>query len=64
MNGADIHTLIPLELDHSGHKLKTKGLMTMLTNGDLFRKDDQFAQLQPVYNVTTKDIEEFIKTLL
>lgn len=63
-SGIDIHKLIPMALEHSGHRLKTKGLMAMLTNGDLFRKDEQFAQLQPVYDVTARDIEDYIKTLL
>lgn len=63
-NGADIHRLIPMALEHSGYKLKTKGLMAVLTNGDLFRKDEQFEQLQPVYDVNARDIEEYIKRLL
>lgn len=63
-NGADIHKLIPMALEHSGHKLKTKGLLAMLTNGDLFRKDEQFAQLQPLYDVSARDIEDYIKELL
>ena len=63
-NGADINKLMPLALEHSGHKLKMKGLMAMLTNGELFRRDDQFLQLQPVYDVTSKDIEIYIKSLL
>ena len=63
-NGTDIHRLIPMALEHSGYKLKTKGLMAMLTNGDLFRKDEQFEQLQPVYGVSARDIEEYIKRLL
>ena len=63
-HGADIHKLIPMALEHSGHKLKTKGLVAMLTNGDLFRKDSQFQQLHPVYDVTPVDIEEYIKSLL
>ena len=63
-SGTDIHKLIPMALEHSGHRLKTKGLMAMLTNGDLFRKDEQFAQLQPVYDVTARAIEAYIKTLL
>ena len=62
--GVDIHQLIPLALEHSGHRLKTKGLMAMLTNGDLFRKDEHFQQLQPLYNVSARDIEEYIKGLL
>lgn len=63
-SGIDIHKLIPMALEHSGHRLKTKGLMAMLTNGDLFRKDEQFVQLQPVYDVSARDIEDYIKTLL
>ena len=63
-SGVDIHRLIPLALEHSGHRLKTKGLMAMLTNGDLFRKDEQFAQLQPVYDVSARDIENYIKGVL
>ena len=63
-NGADIHKLIPMALEHSGHRPKTKGLMAMLTNGELFRKDEQFAQLQPVYDVTPYDIQEYIKQKL
>ena len=63
-SGADIYKLIPMALEHSGHKLKTKGLMAMLTNGDLFRKDEQFEQLQPVYDVSARDIEIYIKGLL
>ena len=63
-NGADINTLIPRALEHSGHKMKTKGLMAMLTNGTLFKKDEQFTQLQPVYDITSADIETYIKSLL
>lgn len=63
-SGADIHKLIPMALEHSGHKLKTKGLMAMLSNGELFRKDEQFSQLKPVYDVTSNDIEAYIKSLL
>ena len=63
-NGADINTLIPRALEHSGHKLKSKGLMAMLTNGALFKKDEQFTQLQPVYDITSADIETYIKSLL
>lgn len=63
-SGIDIHRLIPLALEHSGHRLKTKGLLAMLTNGDLFRKDEHFQQLQPLYDVNARDIEVYIKGLL
>ena len=63
-NGADIRKLIPMALKHSGHTLKTKGLLAILTNGELFRKDESFAMLQPVYDVNAVDIETYIKNLL
>ena len=63
-NGADIHKLIPMALEHSGHKLKTKGLLAMLTNGELFKKDEGFSLLQPTYDVSGSDIESYIKRLL
>ena len=63
-NGADINRLITGALQHSEHKLKKKSLMMMLTNGQLFRKDEQFKTLQPVYDVNAIDIQEYIKALL
>ena len=63
-NGADIHKLIPMALEHSGHKLKTKALLAMLTNGELFKKDEGFSLLQPTYDVSASDIESYIKRLL
>ena len=63
-NGADIHQLIPMALEHSGYRLKKKGLMAMLTNGELFRKDEHFQQLHPIYDVTSESIEAYIKSLL
>ena len=63
-SGIDIYRMIPAALEHSGHRLKTKGLMAMLTNGQLFRKDEQFASLCPKYDVSSTDIQEYIKTLL
>lgn len=63
-NGADIKTMIPRALEHSGYKLKSKGLMAMLSNGALFKKDEHFNQLKPVYDVSAEDIEAYIKSLL
>lgn len=62
--GIDIHQLIPTALEHSGYKLKTKGLLAMLTNGQLFRKDEDFKHLSPLYDVSSTDIEGYIKSLL
>ena len=63
-NGADIMTMIPAALEHSGYKLKTKNLMAMLTNGELFQKDENFEQLSPIYDVSSHDIQEYLKALI
>lgn len=62
--GIDINEMIAMALAHSGHILKTKNLMAMLTNGEIFRKDNSFLQLQPAYDVTAFDIQEYIKQKL
>lgn len=51
-------------LSYSGHRLKTKNLLAMLTNGACFTRDARFEQLAPVYSVTAREIEEYIRTCL
>ena len=58
------HEIIPRALEHSGYKMKSKGLMAMLSNGTLFKKDEQFNHLEPIYDVSSEDIETYIKSLL
>ena len=60
-SGVSINDLISLALSYSGHKLKSKNLLAMLTNSNRFTRDVGFDQLQPVYSVTAQEIEEFIK---
>ncbi|MDE5875546.1 MAG: nucleotidyl transferase AbiEii/AbiGii toxin family protein [Muribaculaceae bacterium] len=57
----DLHSMIDLALKYSGHKLKSKNLLALLTRGDRFREDENFKSLKPIYEVTSKDIEERIK---
>lgn len=63
-SGISIDDLISLALSYSGHKLKSKNLLAMLTNSSRFTRDAGFEQLQPVYPVTAQEIEEFIKSCL
>ena len=60
-SGITIQELIPLALEHSGHKLKQKNLLAMITNGDFFARDSQFDTLCPIYNVTPTEIQDYIK---
>ena len=62
--GVDIHDLVSLALTYSGHKLKSKNLLAMLTNGNRFTRDAHFEQLEPVYTVTAQEIEAYIKSCL
>lgn len=62
--GIDIQEMIDAALEHSDHKLRTRGLLAMLTNGNRFIKEKSFEELLPVYDVSPYDIQEFIKQKL
>ena len=63
-SGVPINDLVSLALTYSGHKLKSKNLLAMLTNGSRFTRDYQFEQLAPIYAVTAQEIEDYIKSCL
>lgn len=62
--GVDIQQMIDAALEHSDYKLRTRGLLAMLTNGSRFIKDKGFEELQAVYDVSANDIQEYIKQKL
>lgn len=62
--GIDIHEMVEMALEHSGHLLKRKNLLAILCDGERFRKDKAFMQLGPVYDVSANDIQEYIKQKL
>ena len=62
--GVDLQEMIELALEHSGHLLKRKNLSAILSNGERFRKDQEFLALNPVYDVSALDIQEYIKEKL
>ena len=63
-SGVPINDLVSLALTYSGHKLKSKNLLAMLTNGSRFARDSHFEQLAPTYAVTAQEIEDYIKSCL
>lgn len=63
-SGVPVNDLISLALSYSGHKLKSKNLLAILTNGSRFTRDAHFEQLEPVYAITVREIEEYIKSCL
>lgn len=58
--GEDINEMISIALKYSGHRLKSKNLIAMLTRSERFIEDDNFDALNPVYDTTPKDIEKRI----
>ncbi len=63
-SGVPINDLVSLALTYSGHKLKSKNLLAILTNGSRFTRDSHFEQLAPIYAVTAQEIEDYIKFCL
>lgn len=59
-NGVDLNEMISLALKYSGHKLKSKNLIAMLTRSDRFLPDANFKSLNPIYEVTPLEIENRI----
>lgn len=62
--GESIGELIALALTYSGHRLKSKNLIMMLTNGSRFERDARFNLLNPSYTITSQEIEKYIKSCL
>lgn len=64
MAGVDLNEMINLALRYSGHKLKTKNLLAMITNSARFQSDEFFKNLNPIYDISSKEIENKIKSLV
>ena len=59
--GMDLKEMIDLALRYSGHRLKSKNLIAMLTRSERFIPDADFAILQPKYDISPDQIEARIK---
>ena len=58
--GIDLWTILRKAIVHSENKFKEKNILMILSNGERFIKDRKFTQLNPVYDVSPKDIQDFI----
>lgn len=63
-SGMDLRDLVKMAGEYSQHQLKSKNILAMLTNGSRFTRDAIFEQMQPKYEVTAMDIEEYFKSIL
>lgn len=59
--GHNLNEMIDIALKYSGHRLKSKNLLAMLTRSDRFVPESDFSELQPVYSVTPAQIEARIR---
>ncbi len=63
-SGVDVRELVSKASTYSQHQLKTKNILAMLTNSNRFTRDERFLQMQPQYDVSAKEIEEYLKEKL
>lgn len=63
-HGVSLSDMMTLALNYSAHRMRSKNLLAILTNSTRFTRDERFEQMQPLYNVTAQDIEDYIKGLL
>lgn len=62
--GISLKSMITMATQYSDHILKTKNILNFITDGNNFKKDKQFDLLKPKYEVSEKDIEHFIKSII
>lgn len=55
--GISLFDMMDIALRYSNHRLKSKNLLAMLSRSERFTEDRNFEQLEPIYNVTPKEIE-------
>ena len=60
----DVMKFVKAAGDYSGHTLKSKNILAMLTDHRRFDTDRNFEQLEPMYAVGAEEIENYIKELL
>ena len=64
MAGEDLEEMIAIALKYSGHRLKFKNLLAMLSRSERFIPDEKFRALAPTYEISPKEIENKIKSVL
>ncbi|GHT13180.1 hypothetical protein FACS189426_17700 [Bacteroidia bacterium] len=56
----EIASIIDNALKYSNHSLKSKNLLGILVNHEQFTPDAEFKNLEPISNITPKEIAEFM----
>lgn len=60
----DIMKFIKAAGEYSNHQLKSKNILSLLTNHNRFSEDSNFPQLEPKLSISPLEIEEYIKKLI
>lgn len=58
--GYNIDRLLTQAIEYSKNKLKTKSILSILSNAEKFKKDRDFELLNPKYKVTPEEIRDYI----
>ncbi len=62
--GFSLKIIINKAIKYSNNTLKTRDALHFLTNSKRFKQDKNFNLLEPVYNITPEEIEEYIKEIV
>lgn len=62
--GKSLKAMISGASIYSNHRLKSRDALNFLSNGNNYKKDKDFHLLKPAYNIESKSIEEFIKSII
>ena len=57
----DFKEIVSKAINYSGYLLSTKNLFSMLSDAKRYQIDNGFHLLEPVYNISAIEIENFIK---
>lgn len=63
-DGENLQEMMSLAMKYSGHRLKSKNIIAILTRSDRFIPDSNFSALNPVYSVSPQEIENLIREKL
>jgi predicted nucleotidyltransferase component of viral defense system len=62
--GISLKQLVSKSSRYSLYRMKTKNVLGIISDGSLFRKEENFALLEPRYNVSSQDIQLFIREII
>jgi predicted nucleotidyltransferase component of viral defense system len=62
--GKSIREMVIAASNYSNHKLKSRDILNFLSNGKNYKKEKGFYLLNPVYDVDSQIIEDYIKSTI